>query len=199
MTLSMTSRALPRVSAAVFVIPCLASGCASTALRVPPGDILSTVVTSLPIVLAGTATSGATTRRRIPNSPAASARVARLLSIANSYVGVRYTWGGNNPRDGFDCSGFTKYVFAKQGIALPRTSRQQSRVGDRIPADFSDLVPGDLMFFAEPGQAISHVAIYAGDGRIIHSAGSVGGVGYTDLNRGGDWFVDYFVEARRVE
>lgn len=195
----MTSRALPRVSAAVLILPCLASGCASTALSVPPGDILSSVVTSIPIVLAGTAASRGTTRRRIPNSPAASPRAAQLLYIADAYVGVRYTWGGNTPREGFDCSGFTKFVFAKQGIALPRTSREQSRVGERIPADFSDLVPGDLMFFAEPGQAISHVAIYAGDGRIIHSAGSVGGVGYTDLNRGGDWFVDYFVEARRVE
>lgn len=195
----MTSRAFPRVSAAALVIPCLASGCASTALSVPPGDILSTVVTSIPIVLSGTPTSGSTTRRRIPDSPTATPRAAHLLSIASSYIGVRYTWGGNTPREGFDCSGFTKYVFAKQGVALPRTSREQSRVGERIPADFRDLVPGDLMFFAEPGRAISHVAIYAGDGRIIHSAGSVGGVGYTDLNRGGDWFVDYFVEARRVE
>lgn len=200
MTASMTSRALPRVGAAVLVIPCLASGCASTPIAVTPGDILSTVVTNLPIVLSGTPTSGSTTaRRRIPNSPAASSRAAQLLSIANSYVGVKYTWGGNTPSEGFDCSGFTKYIFAKQGIALPRTSREQARVGQHIPADFGAMVPGDLMFFAEPGQAVSHVAIYVGDGRIIHSAGSVGGVGYTDLNRGGDWFVDYFVEARRVE
>lgn len=54
------------------------------------------------------------------------------------------------------------------------------------------------MFFAEPGQAISHVAIYAGNGRIIHSSSSTSGVGYTDLNSGGDWFVAYFVAARRV-
>jgi cell wall-associated NlpC family hydrolase len=54
------------------------------------------------------------------------------------------------------------------------------------------------MMFAEPGEAISHVAIYAGDGVIIHASSSVGGVGYTDLNTGGDWFVNYFVAARRV-
>ena len=54
------------------------------------------------------------------------------------------------------------------------------------------------MFFAEPGEAISHVAIYAGNGWILHSASSVGGVGYTDLNTGGDWFVAYFVSARRM-
>lgn len=84
-------------------------------------------------------------------------------------------------------------------MSLPRTSREQSRVGTAVAADFGALRPGDLMFFAEPGQAISHVAIYAGNGRILHSASSVGGVGYTDLNTGGDWFVAYFVAARRVE
>jgi cell wall-associated NlpC family hydrolase len=107
-------------------------------------------------------------------------------------------WGGNTPSQGFDCSGFTKYVFAKQGITLPRTSREQSRVGTAVRADFSDLRPGDLMFFAEPHEAISHVAIYAGDGLILHSSSSNGGVGYTDLNTGGEWFVAYFVAARRI-
>jgi cell wall-associated NlpC family hydrolase len=112
---------------------------------------------------------------------------------------VHYKWGGNTPSEGFDCSGFTKYVFAKQGIALPRTSREQSRVGGGVRADFASLIPGDLMFFAEPGEAISHVAIYAGNGRILHSSSSNGGVGYTDLNTGGEWFVTYFVAARRLQ
>ena len=107
-------------------------------------------------------------------------------------------WGGNTPREGFDCSGFTRYVFAKYGVGLPRTAREQARVGGAVAADFRSLRPGDLMFFAEPGEAISHVAIYAGDGIILHSASSIGGVGYTDLNSGGDWFIAYFVAARRV-
>jgi cell wall-associated NlpC family hydrolase len=121
-----------------------------------------------------------------------------VLQTADSYRGVRYVWGGNTPREGFDCSGFTKYVFAKYGVTLPRTSREQVRAGSAVTPDFRYLRPGDLMLFAEPGEAISHVAIYVGDGRIIHSASSVGGVGYTDLNTGGDWFVAYFVAARRV-
>ena len=54
------------------------------------------------------------------------------------------------------------------------------------------------MMFAEPGEAISHVAIYAGDGKIIHASSSNHGVDYTDLNSGGDWFVAYFVAARRI-
>ena len=121
-----------------------------------------------------------------------------ILRTADSYRGVKYVWGGNTPREGFDCSGFTKYVFAKNGIALPRTSREQVRAGRAVAPDFRALRPGDLMLFAEPGEAISHVAIYAGNGRIIHASSSVGGVGYTDLNRGGDWFVAYFVAARRI-
>jgi peptidoglycan DL-endopeptidase CwlO len=72
------------------------------------------------------------------------------------------------------------------------------RSGTAVAADFRALRPGDIMLFAEPGQAISHVAIYAGDGRIIHASSSGGGVGYTDLNTGGEWFVAYFVAARRL-
>jgi cell wall-associated NlpC family hydrolase len=121
-----------------------------------------------------------------------------VVGIAMRYLGVPYVWGGSTPR-GFDCSGFTKYVFAEHGIALPRTSREQSRVGRAVAADFRSLRPGDLMFFAERGEAISHVAIYAGNGEIIHSSSSNGGVGYTDLNSGGDWFVVNFVAARRVD
>lgn len=195
----MISRALHHVGAALLVLPCLVSGCASVTLGVPRGDILTTVVRSIPIIVSSKAGPGATPVRRIPSSPAASARAAQLLAMADSYVGVRYTWGGNTPRDGFDCSGFTKYLFAKQGIALPRTAHEQAGAGTRVPADFGALVPGDLMFFAESGQAISHVAIYAGNGRIIHASSAGGAVGYIDLNRGGEWFVDYFVAARRVE
>src|SRR5262249_21193024 len=132
---------------------------------------------------------------RIPESPAPSPEAARILHTADAYVGIRYTWGGNTPSEGFDCSGFTKYIFAKYHITLPRTSREQAHAGRAIPADFSALRPGDLMLFAEPGEAISHVAIYAGDGRIIHASSSNHGVGYTNLNTGGEWFYSYFVAA----
>ena len=102
-------------------------------------------------------------RRRIPDSPPPSSAATRVLRTGNSYSGVKYVWGGNTPRGGFDCSGFTKYVFAQHGVTLPRTSREQARAGASVAADFRSLRPGDLMFFAEPGEAISHVAIYAGD------------------------------------
>lgn len=174
-------------------------GCAPMTVGVSPESVLSTILATIPSSTTTTTSSRTTpSRRRIPPSPPPSAAALRILHTAESYIGVKYVWGGNTPSEGFDCSGFTKYVFAKQRIALPRTSREQVRAGRGVAPDFSSLRPGDLMMFAEPGEAISHVAIYAGDGRIIHAASSVGGVGYTDLNAGGDWFVQYFVAARRV-
>jgi cell wall-associated NlpC family hydrolase len=122
-----------------------------------------------------------------------------VLDIADQYVGVRYTWGGNTPATGFDCSGFTKFVFARQGIQLPRTSREQAHAGQEVELDFDALLPGDILLFAEPGEAISHVAIYVGSGRIIQSSSAMGGVNYLDLqgDRGG-WYLQSMVAARRL-
>jgi cell wall-associated NlpC family hydrolase len=175
------------------------TGCAPATLGVSPESVLATVIASIPSSTTTTTTRGPSSpRRRIPESPPPSAAASRILRTADSYVGVKYVWGGNTPKEGFDCSGFTKYVFAKYGIALPRTSREQVRAGRAVAVDFGSLRPGDLMMFAEPGEAISHVAIYAGDGKIIHASSSNHSVGYTDLNSGGDWFVAYFVAARRI-
>jgi cell wall-associated NlpC family hydrolase len=174
------------------------TGCASASLGVSPQTVIATVIANIPSSIPAGSGRSTPARRRIPSSPAASSAAARVLRTADSYVGVKYVWGGNTPSQGFDCSGFTKYVFAKFGIALPRTAREQVRSGTAVAADFRALRPGDIMLFAEPGQAISHVAIYAGDGRIIHASSSNGAVGYTDLNNGGDWFVAYFVAARRL-
>jgi cell wall-associated NlpC family hydrolase len=194
----MITPSLARVGAiAVASLMCLA-GCAPGTLGVSPQTVIATVIANIPSSTATGTGRSTPSRRRIPSSPAASSAAARVLHTADSYVGVKYVWGGNTPSEGFDCSGFTKYVFAKYGITLPRTAREQVRSGTAVAADFRALRPGDIMLFAEPGQAISHVAIYAGDGRIIHASSSNGGVGYTDLNTGGDWFVAYFVAARRL-
>ena len=194
----MDTRLLPRVGV-IAVLPLVSVvGCTPATLGVSPDVILSTVIATLP--RGGVPTSGGRPAggRRIPASPAPSSAAAQVLRTGDAYVGVPYVWGGNTPRQGFDCSGVTKYVFARSGVTLPRTSREQARVGRAVAADFGALRAGDLMFFAEPGEAISHVAIYAGNGWILHSSSSVGGVGYTDLNTGGEWFVAYFVSARRM-
>ena len=130
----------------------------------------------------------------------ASASAARVPSTADRYVGTRYVYGGTTP-DGFDCSGFVQYVYRKQGVELPRTSRQQGGAGERVAASLGALRPGDLMLFdaSDARSGIDHVAIFAGGKRIIHATSSGGGVRYDDLTTArGEWFLDHLVAARRV-
>ena len=135
---------------------------------------------------------------RIPSAPA-SASARRVLDTADDYLGTPYVYGGSTPK-GFDCSGFVQYVFRHHDVTLPRTSRQQAVVGERLPASVSSLRAGDLMFFSQRGGGVvDHVAIYAGGSRIIHSSSSGGGVRWDDLGtQRGRWFVDHMVGARRI-
>jgi cell wall-associated NlpC family hydrolase len=129
-------------------------------------------------------------------TPSVSAK--RVLATADEYVGIPYRYGGTSPSTGFDGSGFVQYVFAKYGVQLPRTARQQAQVGDALAPDWRAVSPGDLVMFEDNGR-IDHVAIYAGHNRIIHSSASGGGVRYDDLDSPrGDWFMDHMVAARRV-
>ncbi|MCL2403523.1 MAG: NlpC/P60 family protein [Coriobacteriia bacterium] len=95
-------------------------------------------------------------------TPTRQAR-GEVVNIARRYIGTPYQWGGSTPA-GFDCSGFTSYVFRQVGVNLPRTSRAQIGVGQRVSR--ADLQPGDLVFFGNP---IHHVGIYVGGGSIIHA------------------------------
>jgi cell wall-associated NlpC family hydrolase len=109
----------------------------------------------------GAAASRSTSRTAVSAAPAAapaSASAGAVLSIARQYIGVPYVYGGTTPA-GFDCSGFTQYVFAKVGVALPRTSTAQRGAGVVVPA--SQAQPGDLVWW--PG----HIGIYTGNGQHI--------------------------------
>jgi cell wall-associated NlpC family hydrolase len=173
------------------LLGCLAlTSCAQRTLNRSAMDILSTVV------LAGGATaSKPTSGSRGSAAPPAS----RVLGTAEEYLGVPYRWGGTSPQTGFDCSGYVRYVYGQQGVRLPRTSREQAGAGAAVAAHLSALRQGDLMLFAESHQQISHVAIYAGGGRIIHSSSSGGGVRYDELDtRRGRWYVQNLVAARRL-
>jgi cell wall-associated NlpC family hydrolase len=179
------------------------SACAQGMLAVSPGTIVDGVILAGRVIDAGSRASGSSrgsgsSTVRIPRSPSASAAAARVLETADRYVGVPYVWGGNTPK-GFDCSGFTKYVFAKHGVTIPRTSRDQVRAGNGVPLDFDSMRPGDILLFAESGEAISHVAIYVGSGRIIHASSAMGGVNYLDLDGSYvAWYVQNLVAVRRL-
>ncbi|MFZ7945780.1 NlpC/P60 family protein [Neobacillus sp. 19] len=95
----------------------------------------------------------------IANTDAASA----VIAYAKQFLGVPYVWGGTKP-SGFDCSGFTSYVYRSVGINLPRVSRDQQNFGTRISP--SQVQPGDLVFRGSPAH---HVGIYIGDGKYIHA------------------------------
>ena len=97
-------------------------------------------------------------------------KAQKLIEIAKEYIGVPYVYGGSSP-NGFDCSGFVKYVYGKMGIELPRTSYSQAEVGQYVTYD--SLQPGDIVCFGN--SSTSHVGIYVGDGNFIHSPRS----GYT--------------------
>jgi cell wall-associated NlpC family hydrolase len=90
-----------------------------------------------------------------------SAERARIVRYARRFIGVRYTYGGTTPRTGFDCSGFTRWVYAHFGLALPHYSVAQYDMGRRV----THLEPGDLVFFDDLG----HVGLYIGGGRFIEA------------------------------
>ena len=144
-----------------------------------------------------TSRSGSRTTWPVSNTSARGA-ARRVVPTAERYVGTPYVYGGDSPRTGFDCSGFVQYVYGLQGVNLPRTSRQMAGSGIAVDPSGRSLAVGDLLLFSQGGR-ISHVAIYAGNGRFIHSSSSGNGVRYDDFDtRRGKWFADHLVAARRV-
>ncbi|NJO07043.1 MAG: SH3 domain-containing protein [Chloroflexaceae bacterium] len=105
-----------------------------------------------------------------------------VASFALQFVGYRYAWGGSSPA-GFDCSGFTSYVYRQFGIGLPHSSSAQFSSAYGAPiGNIGNLAPGDLVFFAgTAGPGITHVAIYIGGGRIVHAMAPGLGVQVSDL------------------
>ena len=119
---------------------------------------------------------------------------SRLRDVSDDYLGVRYTWGGTTPK-GFDCSGYTQYIMDLVGITINRTALTQLQDGVVIAK--KDLQCGDLVFFSNTsGRGFaSHVAMYIGNGKIIHSGASTGVV-IADLNS--NYYTEHYLCARRI-
>lgn len=115
-----------------------------------------------------------------------------LINNALSLKGIPYVWGGTT-RKGFDCSGFTQYVFAGSKISLPRTAAEQYKVG--TPVSRNQLQQGDLVFFTTYAPGASHVGIYISGGNFIHA--STKGVKISSLNE--SYYNAHYIGARRVK
>jgi hypothetical protein len=112
--------------------------------------------------------------------------IKRILTQARHYIGAPYRRGGSlQTSHATDCSGFVQFIYKKADIDLPRSSREQARLGTIVShtLDFVRMRPGDLLFFGYRGRHISHVGIYLGDGKMIHASSHRRGVIITDLRQ----------------
>lgn len=132
-------------------------------------------------------------RTETPNDGHVDVNGKAVVNRAETYLGTPYRNGGTTDR-GVDCSGLVYSVYRTFGIALPRTSRDQSRFGTEI--DRSRLAPGDLVFFKTNGRSVSHVGIYTGKGEFIHASTRSHRVRFDRLDN--KYFANRFVTARRV-
>ena len=129
----------------------------------------------------------------------ARAAAANVVVTAIGAMGTPYRWGGTGD-NGFDCSGLIQYSYAKWGIVVPRRSVEQARAGHEVPRYIESLLAGDILTFADqPGGNVTHVGLYVGNGRFIHSARN--GVQVSVLSADdsvGRWWWDRWLGARRV-
>ncbi|HJV76502.1 MAG TPA: C40 family peptidase [Noviherbaspirillum sp.] len=122
-------------------------------------------------------------------------RASELAMRAVGMIGIRYKFGGTAPESGLDCSGLVRYLFKDVwGTDLPRTSEEISRVGEQV--DTHDLQPGDLVFYNTLRRAFSHVGIYLGDNKFIHSPSTGGQVRIESMDVG--YWKSRFNGARRI-
>jgi cell wall-associated NlpC family hydrolase len=132
-----------------------------------------------------------------PTNIAGSA--ASVVRTALDVLGTPYQWGGT-AANGFDCSGLIQYAYGQHGVRLPRVSRDQARAGAEVTPVVEALQPGDILLFsASPGAGVTHVGMYVGEGKFIHSAS--GGVKISRLDRSdseGAYWIPRWVGARRI-
>ncbi|WP_256761671.1 C40 family peptidase [Cohnella sp. WQ 127256] len=129
-----------------------------------------------------------------PKASAATEQSLSLIAYGKDYVGTPYQFGATpGVTSVFDCSSYVQYIFSQFGLDLPRTSVSQSYVGEKVQKE--DLSVGDLVFFKTGGSGISHVAIYAGNKKILHASSSQG---VTVSNMTSSYWTKAYVTARRV-
>jgi cell wall-associated NlpC family hydrolase len=150
---------------------------APPATPAPAAAVTAAPVTTAPAVVAAPVDLAAASAPLVPAAPAGPSPAATAaLTNAMSKIGSPYRYGAAGP-NAFDCSGLVNWSFKQAGVSLPRTSRALAGVG--TPVARGDLQPGDLVFFYRP---ISHVAIYIGDGKVVHASTRKSPVKVSNLN-----------------
>ena len=125
-------------------------------------------------------------------------KASELVMSAMNFLGVPYRRGGNTEATGFDCSGFTRHIFENSlGLVLPRRADEQASLSSLLPIQREDLKPGDLVFFNTMKRTFSHVGIYVGDDKFIHSPRSGGAVRIEDMRE--SYWARRFTGARRAD
>ena len=146
---------------------------ASAALAAPPGGVLAApqpVRQPLPHPVDDQGLLDSVASRGSQLISTVRDGTSNLLDSAMNFLGVRYKLGGSNAQTGFDCSGFTRYVFENSiGHVLPHRAEEQANDPGLAKVERKDLKPGDLVFFDTMRRTFSHVGIYLGDGKFIHS------------------------------
>jgi cell wall-associated NlpC family hydrolase len=126
---------------------------------------------------------------RVSHATAVAHKQEKVVHFARQLMGIRYSYGGTSPRTGFDCSGFTRFVYAHFGIVLPHYTVSQFNLGRRVSR--TGLRPGDLVFF----DGLGHVGLYVGGGRFIHAPHTGTDVQISALS---GWYGAEYDGARRI-
>lgn len=169
-------------------------GGTAAAAAAPAAPGYNQFIQSLDAILAGAVMPVADESQNPAASRALASRTALVVASARNLLGWPVVWGGASPAQGFDCSGLVQYVYRQAGVNLPRTADLQFMVGRTVAP--ADLQPGDLVYFTtyEPGP--SHVGIYTGGGKFIHTSFGQGLVATGDMND--TYFVSRYYGAKRV-
>ena len=125
-------------------------------------------------------------------------KASELVLASMNFLGVPYKRGGSSAENGFDCSGFTRHIFEMSvGLVLPHRADDQAKLSSLVPIKRDELKPGDLVFFNTMRRTFSHVGIYVGEGKFIHSPRAGGKVRVEDMREA--YWAKRFTGARRAD
>lgn len=158
------------------------------------GSVGPATVRSINDVLSGKVAAGKPSAAAPNRNDSGKSTTINIINTAKKFIGGRYVYGGSSPA-GFDCSGFTQYVYKQMGINIPRATTSQASAGSRISK--SDLQPGDLLIFSNTYKAgPSHAGVYIGNGQFVHASNPSKGIRIDSINSG--YYNGKFSYGRRV-